>query len=74
MNDYSDAAVLGTGDRFAIGQPVPRSEDPVLLWGEGHYRDDFNRPTRRDFPLHMAARIAIRFRCRCAFMIRPFAC
>src|ERR1051325_5461520 len=44
MNDYSDAAVLGTGDRFAIGQPVPRSEDPVLLRGQGHYSDDFNRP------------------------------
>jgi hypothetical protein len=43
MNDYSDAAVRGTGDRFAIGQPVPRSEDPVLLWGDGHYRGDFNR-------------------------------
>ena len=44
MNDYSDAAVLGTGDRFAIGQPVPRSEDPVLLRGRGYYSDDFNRP------------------------------
>ena len=31
-------------DRFAIGQPVPRAEDPVLLRGEGHYADDFNRP------------------------------
>src|SRR5205809_5221145 len=44
MNDYSDAAVLGTDDRFAVGQPVPRSEDPVLLRGEGHYSDDFNLP------------------------------
>ena len=44
MNDYSDTAVLGTEDRFAIGQPVPRSEDPVLLRGEGHYSDDFNLP------------------------------
>src|SRR5882762_10459615 len=31
-------------DRFAIGQPVPRSEDPVLLRGEGHYSDDINLP------------------------------
>src|SRR5579885_2216212 len=31
-------------DRFAIGQPVPRGEDPVLLRGEGHYADDFSRP------------------------------
>jgi len=44
MNDYNNTAVLGTGDRFAIGQPVPRSEDPVLLRGQGRYRDDFNRP------------------------------
>ena len=44
MNDYSDTAVLGTEDKFAIGQPVPRSEDPVLLRGEGHYSDDFNLP------------------------------
>src|SRR5262245_33728217 len=42
MNDYSDTTVLGIEDRFAIGQPVPRSEDPVLLRGEGHYSDDFN--------------------------------
>jgi len=44
MDDYIDTAVLGTEDRFAIGQPVPRSEDPVLLRGEGHYSDDFNLP------------------------------
>src|SRR5438477_13151576 len=44
MDDYSDTAVLGTDDRFAVGQPVPRSEDPVLLRGEGHYSDDFNLP------------------------------
>src|SRR5438874_60879 len=44
MDDYVDTAVLGTEDRFAIGQPVPRSDDPVLLRGEGHYSDDFNLP------------------------------
>ena len=27
-------------ERFAIGQPVPRGEDPVLLKGEGRYTDD----------------------------------
>ncbi|HTW51811.1 MAG TPA: xanthine dehydrogenase family protein molybdopterin-binding subunit, partial [Stellaceae bacterium] len=31
-------------DRFAIGQPVPRAEDPVLVQGRGHYSDDFSRP------------------------------
>src|SRR6266480_3265128 len=44
MDDYSNTAILGTEDRFAIGQPVPRSEDPVLFRGEGHYSDDFNLP------------------------------
>src|SRR5947207_7239610 len=44
MHDYVDTAVLGTEDRFAIGQPVPRSEDPVLLRGEPHYSDDLNLP------------------------------
>jgi carbon-monoxide dehydrogenase large subunit len=44
MNDYNDTAVLGTEDRFAIGQPVPRCEDPVLLRGGGHYSDDVNVP------------------------------
>jgi aerobic carbon-monoxide dehydrogenase large subunit len=27
-------------ERFAVGQPVPRNEDPVLLRGEGRYTDD----------------------------------
>ena len=31
-------------DRFAIGQPVHRKEDPVLLRGEGRYTDDLNLP------------------------------
>ena len=34
MDDYVDETMLEL-DRFAIGQPVPRSEDPVLLRGEG---------------------------------------
>src|SRR5216683_3877760 len=44
MGDYIDPAALGFDDRFAIGQPVPRSEDPVLLRGEGHYSDDVSLP------------------------------
>ena len=43
MNDVVDATMLDL-DRFAIGQPVPRSEDPVLLRGEGHYADDVSLP------------------------------
>src|SRR6266849_9734539 len=44
MNDYIDPADLQFDERFAIGQPVPRSEDPVLLRGEGHYSDDVSLP------------------------------
>ena len=40
MNDYIDASDIGIDERFAIGQPVPRSEDPVLLRGAGRYCDD----------------------------------
>src|SRR5215472_13521336 len=43
MDDYVDETMLDL-DRFAIGQPVPRTEDPVLLRGEGHYPDDVNLP------------------------------
>src|SRR6516165_7992568 len=43
MDDYVDETMLDL-DRFAIGQPVPRSEDPVLLRGEGHYADDVSLP------------------------------
>jgi hypothetical protein len=28
--------------RFGIGEPVQRTEDPVLLRGEGRYTDDLN--------------------------------
>ena len=44
MDDYIDPALLGSEEKFAIGQPVPRSEDPVLLRGEGHYADDISLP------------------------------
>src|ERR1700731_4616547 len=44
MNDYADRTELGIDDRFAIGQPVSRSEDPVLLRGEGRYSDDVSLP------------------------------
>src|SRR5438270_4061442 len=45
MDDRIDPMMFAEDeDRFAIGQPVPRSEDPVLLRGEGRYSDDWNRP------------------------------
>ena len=31
-------------EKFAIGQSVPRKEDPMLLRGKGHYADDFSLP------------------------------
>jgi len=30
--------------KFGVGQPVPRTEDPKLLRGEGRYTDDINLP------------------------------
>ncbi|HVC52306.1 MAG TPA: xanthine dehydrogenase family protein molybdopterin-binding subunit [Stellaceae bacterium] len=44
MDDCIDPSILGPDERFAIGQPVPRSEDPVLLRGEGRYSDDISLP------------------------------
>ncbi|HQT85957.1 MAG: carbon monoxide dehydrogenase [Acidiphilium sp. 37-64-53] len=45
MNSFSplsQPAANGASGRFAIGQPVSRTEDPVLLRGEGHYADDLH--------------------------------
>ena len=36
----SDAAWAPT--KYGIGQPVPRTEDPTLLTGQGRYTDDIN--------------------------------
>ena len=33
-------------EKFAIGQSVPRTEDPRLLRGEGCFTDDFNLPNQ----------------------------
>ncbi|MBV9116382.1 MAG: xanthine dehydrogenase family protein molybdopterin-binding subunit, partial [Acetobacteraceae bacterium] len=30
--------------KYAVGQPVPRKEDPTLLRGEGRYTDDLTLP------------------------------
>src|SRR5690242_697285 len=43
MNDVVDTTMLDL-DRYAIGQPVPRSEDPVLVSGKGRFTDDINLP------------------------------
>ncbi len=44
MDDFIDPSLLEPEEKFAIGQPVPRAEDPVLLRGEGHYADDVSLP------------------------------
>ena len=31
-------------EKFAVGQSVPRKEDPMLLRGQGHYTDDISMP------------------------------
>jgi len=43
MDDFVDPILLDL-DRYAIGQPVPRSEDPVLVSGKGLFTDDINLP------------------------------
>ncbi len=42
MNAPFDPSLQFT-EKFAVGQPVSRKEDPVLLRGEGRYSDDVNR-------------------------------
>jgi len=43
MNAPFDPSLL-MNEKFAVGQPVSRKEDPALLRGEGRYTDDLNRP------------------------------
>jgi carbon-monoxide dehydrogenase large subunit len=43
MNDFADLTLFDL-DRYAIGQPVPRSEDPVLVSGKGQFTDDVSLP------------------------------
>jgi aerobic carbon-monoxide dehydrogenase large subunit len=40
MNAPNDLSLM----KFGVGQPVPRTEDPVLLTGKGRYTDDVNEP------------------------------
>jgi carbon-monoxide dehydrogenase large subunit len=43
MDDRTTEADLSF-TKFGIGQPVRRSEDPILVRGEGRYTDDVGRP------------------------------
>jgi len=49
MTQKPDQASFDVG-RFGIGQPVPRTEDPVLVRGEGRFTDDLNA----DGQIHLA--------------------
>jgi aerobic carbon-monoxide dehydrogenase large subunit len=51
QHDAKDACMNGQVDltqfaqeKYAVGQPVPRKEDPTLLRGQGRYTDDLNLP------------------------------
>ena len=44
--DYRTTETALSLTKFAIGQPVPRSEDPKLVRGEGRYTDDVSRPSQ----------------------------
>jgi carbon-monoxide dehydrogenase large subunit len=43
MDDRTTETALSL-TKFGVGQPVPRSEDPTLVRGEGRYTDDVSRP------------------------------
>ena len=42
--DAHDDADAWAFAKFGIGQPVPRTEDPILVRGQGRYTDDENLP------------------------------
>lgn len=44
MNIQDKTASAWATQKFGIGQPVPRTEDPVLVQGRGHYLDDLDLP------------------------------
>ena len=44
MDSMTDLELAFT--KFGVGQPVPRTEDPKLLRGEGRYTDDINLPNQ----------------------------
>ena len=50
--------------KFALGQAVPRTEDPRLLTGRGRYIDDFVLP-------RLASPVPLRWPSRLPFSRRP---
>ena len=43
---FGDASTDWATAKFGIGQPVPRTEDPTLLRGQGRYTDDITLPNQ----------------------------
>src|SRR3954447_14513218 len=41
VQDRPDTFDMG---KYGVGQPVPRTEDPILVQGQGRYTDDLNLP------------------------------
>jgi carbon-monoxide dehydrogenase large subunit len=39
-----DQTIDWSQQKFGIGQPVPRTEDPTLVQGQGRYTDDLDLP------------------------------
>src|ERR1700733_3910783 len=56
MNAPFDPTLL-TAEKFAVGQPVSRKEDPTLLRGLGRYTDDLNR-TNQLYAVMVRSRMA----------------
>ncbi len=44
MNDIPNPNKDWSLEKFGVGQPVPRAEDPRLLRGQGRYTDDVSLP------------------------------
>src|SRR5713226_8000332 len=42
--NFADNSIDWSLQKFGVGQPVPRTEDPRLVRGEGRYTDDINLP------------------------------
>jgi aerobic carbon-monoxide dehydrogenase large subunit len=56
MNFHDDPTALAF-EKFAVGQPVPRTEDPTLVRGQGRYTDDISLP-RQAHAVIVRSRIA----------------
>src|SRR5581483_12445084 len=54
MGGQGRASEEGRVNKFGIGQPVPRVEDPRFITGRGRYVDDFDLPQQAHAVLVMS--------------------